>query len=231
MALTPALPLHRPKTPQTTFDRVAPYYDRVNSLLSLGLDRGWRRATVASLALRPGECVLDVATGTGALALELARAQAAVRVTGCDINERMLAVARRRAGEALELVQCDAAGLPFAAHSFDAASLAFAIDDMPDRDRCIAEIVRVLRPGGRFALLELSQPDVQPWRGLYQLYLGTFRWLRRFRVHGYDHLAQEIRGYRGATAIETLLARHGFTRYRQRSLTGGIARLHVAEQP
>lgn len=226
---------HRPKTPQATFDRVAPYYDRFNSLLSLGLDRSWRRRAVAALELAPGQHVLDVATGTGALALEILRGSpGVVRVTGCDLNQRMLAVAKARLRSAPgqhELLCCDAAKLPFGEDTFDAATLAFAIDDMPDRDACIAEIKRVLRPGGRFVLLELSQPDAQPLKGAYDLYLETFRLLRRVQVAGYDHLAQEIRGYRGAAAIEELLKRHGFVAYARKNLTGGIARLHVARSP
>src|ERR1019366_6998945 len=141
----------RPKTPQAVFDRVAPYYDALNSVLSFGMDRRWRRETVAALGLVPGARVLDVATGTGALAVEIARATSgAVPVTACDTNERMLSVARARTDPAMRsvsLVSCDA------------ATLAFAIDDMPDRAACIGEIRRVLRAGGRLALLELSQPD------------------------------------------------------------------------
>lgn len=230
--MSTAQTLSRPKTPQTTFDKVAPYYDRFNSLLSLGLDRHWRRRACAALALKPGESALDVATGTGALALEIVRQTGGqVAVTGCDLNERMLAVARQRAahsGAALDLFCCDAAHQPFPSARFDAASLAFAIDDMPDRDACIAEIARVLKPGARFVLLELSQPDSQPLKALYALYLHTFQWLRKVRVEGYDHLAQEIRGYRGARAIAELLARHGFEQYTSSPLSGGIARLHRA---
>ena len=223
---------HRPKTPQATFDKVAPYYDRVNGLLSLGLDRRWRRRTIAALALQPGDSALDVATGTGALALEMvAQGHGRVSVTGCDLNTHMLAVAQQRAAAAganITFLCCDAANMPFAERSFDAASLAFAIDDMPDRDACIAEIARVLRPGGRFVLLELSQPDTQPLKAAYAAYLNTFQWLRKLKLEGYDHLAQEIRGYRGAQAIAELLARHGFALREQRALTGGIARLHCA---
>jgi demethylmenaquinone methyltransferase/2-methoxy-6-polyprenyl-1,4-benzoquinol methylase len=223
---------HRPKTPQATFDRVAPYYDRFNSLLSLGLDRRWRGHAVEALALQPGQRVLDVATGTGALALSILRkTRGTVSVTGCDLNQRMLSVARQRLADApgqVELCCCDATQLPFAAASFDAATLAFAIDDMPDRDACIAEIARVLRPGARFVLLELSQPDTQPLKAAYDLYLDAFRLLRRVRVDGYDHLAEEIRGYRGPEAIAELLGRHAFGQYTRKALTGGIARIHVA---
>jgi ubiquinone/menaquinone biosynthesis methyltransferase len=225
---------HRPKTPQATFDKVAPYYDRFNSLLSLGLDRRWRRSAFEALRLTEGQRALDVATGTGALALEIARrSRGKVAVTGCDVNEHMLAVAKQRVatlGAHVELVHCDASALPFGDGAFDTVSLAFAIDDMPDRDACVAEIDRVLRPGGRFVLLELSQPDTQPLKAMYDLYLGTFRMLRRFRVEGYDHLAQEIRGYRGPDAIAELLARHGFVQYSRKAMSGGIARIHVAQK-
>lgn len=224
----------RPRTPQATFDRVAPYYDAFNSLLSLGIDRTWRRRTARSLELSPGARVLDIATGTGALAKEILQvAPEAVTVTACDINERMLAVAARRFERArlgVDIVHCDAQSLPFADEAFDAATLAFAIDDMPDRDVCMGEIRRVMRTGGRFALLELAQPDAEPLRSAYRLYLRTFRLLRRFSVHGYDHLEKEIRTYRGAGAVEALLRRWGFVGYRQHSLTLGIARLHVAEK-
>ena len=232
MSTKDELSTFRPKTPQATFDKVAPYYDRFNSLLSLGLDRSWRRSAITALQLQPGEKALDVATGTGALALEMVRrTQGRAAVTGCDLNERMLSIAKQRAAHAgadISLICCDATRLPFESGHFDAASLAFAIDDMPDRDACIAEIARVLRPGGRFVLLELSQPDTQPLKGAYDVYLHTFQWLRTLRVEGYDHLAQEIRGYRGARAIAELLGRHGFTDYQHKPLSGGIARLHRA---
>jgi demethylmenaquinone methyltransferase/2-methoxy-6-polyprenyl-1,4-benzoquinol methylase len=145
----------------------------------------------------------------------------------------MLAVARRRFERArlgVELVHCDALSLPFSEGEFDAATLAFAIDDMPDRDACVREIRRVMKTGGRFALLELAQPDGEPLRSTYGLYLKTFRLLRRFSVDGYDHLEKEIRTYRGPGAVESLLRRSGFERYRQHSLTFGIARLHLAEK-
>lgn len=224
--------LERPRTPQAVFDRVAPYYDTFNSILSMGIDRRWRRRLALSLELTPGARVLDVATGTGAVAVAIARATGGtVSVTACDLNERMLAVAERhitRQGAPVELLRCDAMQLPFEDDSFDAVTLAFAVDDMPDREGCMHEMRRVLRPGGRIALLELAQPDGEPLRSAYRMYLKTFGLLRRFSVHGYDHLKREILTYRGAEAIEALLLRSGFTRYRRRSLTFGIARLHLA---
>jgi demethylmenaquinone methyltransferase/2-methoxy-6-polyprenyl-1,4-benzoquinol methylase len=217
------------------FHRVAPYYDAVNSVLSLGLDRRWRRRTVAALRLAPGADVLDVATGTGALAAEIHRATGgSVSITACDLNESMLGVARRRSqarNAGITFVTCDATCLPFAAESFDAVTIGFAIDDMPDRERCAGEMWRVLRPNGQLALLELGQPDAPLLRTLYRLYLKLFRLLRHARLDGYGHLEQEIVTYRGPRAVERLLANAGFERYRQHSLAGGIARLHLAEKP
>jgi demethylmenaquinone methyltransferase/2-methoxy-6-polyprenyl-1,4-benzoquinol methylase len=225
----------RPKTPQAVFDHVASYYDTLNSILSLGFDRRWRRHAAASLGLRPGARVLDVATGTGALAAEIARATAgAVSITACDLNEQMLLVARERPALTrahVEILRCDATRLPFPDASFDAVTIAFAIDDMPDRDACAREMWRVLRPEGKLALLELGQPDAALLRRAYRVYLSTFRRLGDLSVRGYDHLEDEIRKYRGAAAVEALLLRSGFTGYRTTSLTWGIARLHTAEKP
>jgi demethylmenaquinone methyltransferase/2-methoxy-6-polyprenyl-1,4-benzoquinol methylase len=220
----------RPRTPQTVFDRVAPYYDTLNSILSLGIDRHWRRRAIAALNLQPGARVLDVATGTGTLAAEIVRyTSGTVSVTGCDLNERMLSVARQRLSGSptpIEFVCCDAQSLPFGRESFDAVTIAFAIDDMADRQACARELWRVLRSGGRLALLELGQPDTQPAKAAYQAYLKAFRMLGR----GYRHLEQEILKYRGADAIRALLDEVGFSGYARESLTWGIARLHTAEK-
>lgn len=224
----------RPKTPQAVFDRVAPYYDLFNGLLSLGIDRSWRRGTSRALDLAPGDRVLDVATGTGALAAALAQAGRGVAIIGCDLNRSMLGVAQRRVARAqlpVQLLLCDAARLPFPDSSFDAVSMAFAIDDMPDRRACAAEMLRVLRPSGKLALLELSRPDKEPMRSLYRAYLSTFNLLRRLRVQGYDHLAQEILTYRGANAARDLLLEQGFVEYETRSFTFGLSRLHLARRP
>ena len=175
--------------------------------------------------------MVDVASGTGALAVEIARATSGtVHVTACDTNERMLSVARARsdpAMSAVEIVQCDATKLPFGDESFDAVTLSFAIDDMPDRVACVREIRRVLRGGGCVALLELSQPDHRILRTGYLAYLRVFRAFGRL---GYDHLEEEILKYRGPAAVEELLRGAGFDAYRRRSLSGGIARLHLAEK-
>jgi demethylmenaquinone methyltransferase/2-methoxy-6-polyprenyl-1,4-benzoquinol methylase len=217
------------------FDRVAPYYDAVNAILSLGLDRRWRRRTAASLELSPGARVLDVATGTGALATEIHRLTAGcVAITGCDVNERMLAVARERMSKQradVRIVRCDATELPFPKESFEAVTIGFAIDDMPDRERCAREMWRVLSPGGQIALLELGQPDSAFLRAMYRVYLRCFRLLRHVSLDGYGHLEREIVEYRGADAVERLLIGTGFEGYSRQNLAWGVARLHVARKP
>jgi demethylmenaquinone methyltransferase/2-methoxy-6-polyprenyl-1,4-benzoquinol methylase len=145
----------------------------------------------------------------------------------------MLSVAAqkmRRARAQVDLIRCDASSLPFADQSFDAATIAFAIDDMPDRGACVSEVLRVLRVGGQIALLELSQPDVGITRMAYHRYLGIFRMLSYVWMDGYGHLEREILAYRGSAAVRELLARAGFGSYQQRELSGGIARLHLARK-
>ncbi|MGK5632435.1 ubiquinone/menaquinone biosynthesis methyltransferase, partial [Streptomyces sp. URMC 123] len=224
----------RPRTPQQLFHRVAPYYDSLNSLFSLGFDRSWRRRTATAAGLPDGARVLDVATGTGALARALLRRNRTIHVVGCDINTSMLAVARKRlrpeiAAGRCHLVLAGAERLPFPDHHFDAVCVAFAIDDLPDRQRAVREMRRVLRPGGALLLLELSVPDGPVARRLYLAGLGLFALLGRSRRAGaYAHLRDEIVGYRGVESIRALFASAGLTGHRHLPLTGGIARLHLA---
>jgi demethylmenaquinone methyltransferase/2-methoxy-6-polyprenyl-1,4-benzoquinol methylase len=145
------------------FDRIARRYDFVNRVLSLGLDQRWRRRTVAAVGVGIGESprILDVATGTGDLAIALATAYPRGMVIGLDPSPGMLAIAAQkvaRRGMHVELVRGDAQDLPHASCSIDAATIAFGIRNVPDRPRALRELARVVRPGGRIAILELSEP-------------------------------------------------------------------------
>ena len=143
------------------FDRIAARYDFVNRVLSLGLDQGWRRRTVRELHLGDAPRVLDVATGTGDLAIAIARACPGATVVGLDPSAAMLAIAARkvaRRGLSIELEEGDAQALPFPSCSFDAATIAFGIRNVPDRAAGLREMARVVRPGGRIAILELGEP-------------------------------------------------------------------------
>jgi ubiquinone/menaquinone biosynthesis methyltransferase len=228
----------RPQTPQSLFDRVAPYYDVVNSCLSLGQDRRWRRRAARFLDLPAGGVVLDVATGTASLALAVASlAQPDSRIIACDLNEPMLQVGRRRtAGKEhipqVELVCCSGTCMPFPDAAFDAATIAFAIDDMPSREACAQEMFRVLRAYGALVLLELSLPRQPLFLSLYRFYTLLMSLMGRvFRLRGYKHLREEILGYRGGLAIQQLLESAGFVKYASETLSGGLATLHRVIKP
>ncbi len=145
------------------FDRIARRYDLLNRVLSVGLDQGWRRATIDALRLAPGQRVLDVATGTADLALTAARRVPGITVDGIDPSREMLAIGRGKARAAalaprVALAVGDAQALPFPDATFDAAMIAFGIRNVPDRPRGLSEMRRVTRPGGRVAVLELVEP-------------------------------------------------------------------------
>ena len=159
------------------FDQIAPRYDFVNRVLSLGLDRRWRRRVIKELQLAPGARVLDVATGTGDLAIELARAVPSGHVIGLDPSAEMLKIAGVKMGKRgldarVSLVEGDAQVLPQANCEIDAATIAFGIRNVPDRPRALRELARVVRPGGKIAVLELG--EAQP---------GWFGRAARFHTH------------------------------------------------
>ncbi|HRI69645.1 MAG TPA: ubiquinone/menaquinone biosynthesis methyltransferase, partial [Polyangium sp.] len=145
------------------FDAIAARYDTLNRILSLGMDQGWRRKAVAALALRPGARVLDLATGTGDLAIAIADTHTDAHVVGVDPSRNMLAeglrkVAELQLGKRIELLEGDAQALPFEDETFDGVTIAFGIRNVPDRAKALREMARVTRNGGRIAILELSEP-------------------------------------------------------------------------
>lgn len=179
------------------FDAIAERYDRLNRLLSLGVDGRWRALAVRSMALRDGARVLDVATGTGDMLLMLAAMHRGLHLVGIDPAARMLDVARaklsRRGLGDVTLAQGDAQALPFADHSFDATCIAFGIRNVPDRLQGLREMARVTRPGGRVVVLELGTPrgralgalarwyirQVVPWVGALLSRRAAYRYLER----------------------------------------------------
>jgi demethylmenaquinone methyltransferase/2-methoxy-6-polyprenyl-1,4-benzoquinol methylase len=212
------------------FDSVARRYDLMNDLMSLGLHRLWKAFAVALARVRAGERVLDIASGSG----DLARAFAAngAEVWMSDINAAMLARGRDRmldAGRLAPAVQCDAERLPFAAASFDCVSVAFGLRNMTHKDAALAEMARVLKPGGRLLVLEFSR-IWQPLEKAYDLY--SFRvlpWLGE-RVAGdgaaYRYLAESIRRHPDQEALRTMLEQAGLERVEYFNLAAGAVALH-----
>ncbi len=215
------------------FDEVAARYDLTNTVLSLGQDRGWRRAVTEALDLRPGERVLDLAAGTATSSAVLARTGA--DVVGCDFSLGMLRVGRRAAHEGVELVAGDALRLPFADACFDAVTISFGLRNTQDVDRALGELLRVTRPGGRLVVCEFSHPTWRPFRTLYVEYLMRLLPPVARRVSSdpaaYVYLAESIRAWPAQAELATHLQAAGWSSVEWRDLTGGIVALHRGVRP
>jgi demethylmenaquinone methyltransferase/2-methoxy-6-polyprenyl-1,4-benzoquinol methylase len=215
-----------PEAVRTMFDRIAPVYDSMNRLMTVGLDIRWRRLAAASV-VRPGDRVLDAACGTGDLALADLRAGAAV-VTGLDFSERMLERARRKSS-AVEWVQGDLLALPFADASFDAATIGFGVRNLSELEQGLRELHRVLRPGGRIAILEITQPRGM-LRPFFTLWFDRVVPLAGKLIPGgaaYTYLPASVRRFPPAEEFAALLCETGFTHVRFRLLAGSIVALHT----
>jgi demethylmenaquinone methyltransferase / 2-methoxy-6-polyprenyl-1,4-benzoquinol methylase len=213
---------------RTMFDRIAPVYDVMNRAMTLGLDRRWRRLA-AEAAVRPGDRVLDAACGTGDLAL--AGVAAGGRVTGLDFSERMLERAQRKAPE-LEWIRGDVLALPFADGSFDAVTIGFGIRNVADLEAGLRELARVLRPGGRLAVLEITRPTGL-LRPFFRLWFDVLVPLAGKVLPGgaaYTYLPASVRRFPGPDDLAAALARAGFEHVSYRLLAGGIVALHVGER-
>jgi demethylmenaquinone methyltransferase / 2-methoxy-6-polyprenyl-1,4-benzoquinol methylase len=211
------------------FDGVAAKYDRTNTVLAFGQDRGWRRLTRAALELRPGERVLDLAAGTGVSTQELARSGATA--IGVDFSIGMLEVGHR-ARPSVPLLAGDALALPFADATFDAATISFGLRNIVDPDAALREMARVTRPGGRLVVCEFSHPVLAPFRAAYLRYLMAALPAVARRVSSnpdaYVYLAESIRAWPDQRALAERIAAAGWTRVAWRNLTGGVVALHRA---
>ena len=217
------------------FDSVAPKYDLMNDLMSLGLHRAWKAYAVLVANVRPGQQVLDLAGGTGDLALAFAKQVGpGGRVVHTDINEAMLRSGRDRllnAGIALPTVVCDAEKLPFASASFDVLSVAFGLRNMTHKDTALVEMNRVLKPGGKLLVLEFSKV-AKPLEKAYEWYSFKVLPMLGRTVAGddasYRYLAESIRLHPGQDELKRLMKNSGFGHVDYHNLTGGVVALHVA---
>ena len=215
------------------FDRVAGRYDLMNDLLSLGLHRAWKAFAVALSGVRAGEKVLDVAAGSGDLSRAFTRkVGASGQVWATDINGSMLAVGRDRLlddGRVCPAVQCDAEKLPFPDAYFDCVSVAFGLRNMTRKEAALAEMGRVLKPGGRLIVLEFSKV----WKPLEKAYDAySFRvlpWLGQKVAGGgdaYRYLAESIRMHPDQEALKDIIERAGLERVQYFNLAAGVVALH-----
>jgi len=209
------------------FDRIAPVYDVMNRVMTAGLDVRWRRLT-AEAVVRPGDRVLDAACGTGDLAIAAQRAGAS-RVTGLDFSERMLERARRKAQ--LDWVQGDMLALPFADSTFDVATVGFGVRNVADLELALSELRRVLKDGGRVAILEITQPRGIA-RPFYSLWFDRIVPLLGKVLPGgsaYTYLPASVKRFPSAERLSELMHDAGFRDVRFRLFGATIVALHTAE--
>jgi demethylmenaquinone methyltransferase / 2-methoxy-6-polyprenyl-1,4-benzoquinol methylase len=216
------------------FDSVAPKYDVMNDLMSMGLHRAWKAYTVAVANLREGQQVLDIAGGTGDLARAFAkRVGPTGTVVHTDINLAMLRQGRDRLldeGLVLPTVICDGEKLPFASNSFDLVSVAFGLRNMTHKESALAEMARTLRPGGRLLVLEFSKV-AQPLSKAYDWY--SFNVLPRIGqwvagdAQSYRYLAESIRMHPGQAELKDMMKSAGFGHVDVHNLSAGVVALHV----
>lgn len=220
-----------PEAVRAMFGRIAGRYDLANHLLSGGCDFWWRRRAAEIVRQWRPRRLLDLATGSGDLALTIARKLPETEITGADFSEQMLAVARAKG--LANTVVADAQKLPFPDESFDAVTVAFGLRNMADWSVALREMARVLTVGGRLLILDFSLPR-GALNGIYRFYLHRcLPWLARVvtgEKEAYDYLGASIENFPSGRAMNALLESNGFQSARDFSLTGGIATIYVAQK-
>lgn len=216
------------------FDRVAGRYDLLNSVMTAGLHHRWRERAAARTGLRPGDAALDVCCGTGDLALELAeRVSPGGHVVGCDFSEPMLDLAREKATareiEGVRFEWADALALPYDGERFDAVTVGFGVRNLADLDRGLREMARVLKPGGRAVILEITQPSRPPLSLFFSLWFDRIVPLLgalSSNPEAYSYLPESVRSFPTPRGLAEKMDDAGFKAIRYTVLGGGIIAIH-----
>lgn len=219
------------------FSNIADSYDAFNTLASMGIDRLWRRELVKACRLDAASRVLDLAAGTGDVSLAIAQQAGPAGIVVSDFTPEMLTIAERKADayvgpSRLTFRLADAQDLPFEDATFDVATVAFGVRNFPERRRNFTEVLRVLKPGGRYVILEFSRPAFAPWRGVYHFYLqhaipAIGGLLTRDR-ESFVYLNESIRRFPKQSELASELRAAGFSAISWKNLSGGIVALHTA---
>lgn len=219
------------KVISSMFDSIAPVYDRLNHILSFGIDRQWRKRLVRTVCGTGAHNVLDVACGTGDVSLALR--DRGLSVTGVDISEKMLSIASGKV-PGVDFMIGDASALPFPDSSFDAVTIAFGIRNFDKRAKCIEELFRVIRPGGTLAILEFSIPENRLWRMVYTWYFKRILPVIGRAVskqdYAYSYLPESSFEFPAPDLFIKELEDGGFTGLSVRKMTGGVACLYVGRK-
>lgn len=224
---------------KSMFDHIAHRYDFLNHFLSFGIDRWWRKKAVNMLKEKKDAFILDVATGTADLAIKARRTLRPLRIIGIDISEKMLGIGRqkikRRRIDRIELLYGDSESLGFDENTFDAAMVAFGVRNFENLEKGLSEIYRVLKPDGKFVILEFSRPLKFPVRQLYGVYfkqilpaIGKYFSNDSF---AYTYLPESVFEFPEGDDFMDFLSRTGFVNLSRSCLTFGIASIYIASKP
>jgi demethylmenaquinone methyltransferase/2-methoxy-6-polyprenyl-1,4-benzoquinol methylase len=221
------------------FDQISHRYDLLNHLLSVNIDKAWRNKAIKMLKVFQPKTILDIATGTADFAIAAGKLNPE-KITGIDLSEGMLRIGRQKVekkglSHLIELRKADSEALPFENHSFDAAVVGFGVRNFENLEKGLAEIFRVLRPGGVFVVLEFSLPKNKVFRSLYFFYfLKVLPWLGRLiskNSRAYTYLPESVREFPDGKNFARILEKAGFEKCRWVPQTMGIATIYQAQKP
>ena len=221
------------------FDRISPKYDRLNHLLSLNIDKTWRKKTAKAVAKSQPETILDLATGTADLAIALAKYNPQAHIIGLDISEKMLEIGKEKVKKQdldnqIDLRLGDAAALPFESQFFDAVTMAFGVRNFENLQQGLSEICRVLKPNGRVYILEFSMPERFPIKQAYRLYFKQILPKIGEQISkddwAYSYLPESVERFPKPAVFLQTLNDNGLHEATARSLTWGIATLYTARK-
>lgn len=226
--------LSKKKQVEQMFDNISGNYDLLNRILSMGIDVSWRKKVVKSVQKAKPSTILDIATGTGDLAIAMAKATDA-KITGFDLSAGMLEVGRKKVSEQnlanrIEMIQGDAENMPFADHSFDVITVAFGVRNFENLSKGLDEIYRVLKPGGKFIILEFSQPESFPMKQLYAFYSKNILPKIGKQISkdqsAYTYLPDSVKAFPYGEKMKNILKNSNFVQPFDKKLTFGIASIY-----
>ncbi|MDX1462211.1 MAG: bifunctional demethylmenaquinone methyltransferase/2-methoxy-6-polyprenyl-1,4-benzoquinol methylase UbiE [Marinirhabdus sp.] len=221
------------------FDTISGNYDGLNRIISLGIDQKWRHKVVTWVGNSKPDCILDIATGTGDLALQFAERTSASKIVGLDLSEGMLSVARKKVKDStfanrVTFMKGDSEALPFEDNSFDAITVSFGVRNFETLEKGLAEIYRVLTPGGTFVILETSVPTKFPWKQGYHLYsrgiLPIIGKLFSKDKVAYTYLSESAAVFPYGEALNNILRKIGFIEVENKPQTFGVATIYTASK-